>query len=60
MEEADMQVKLAFTEATRSMTAGPWRAVNRRPAPVPVTEWPDSKQTARDRGEWYLHTVIGR
>ena len=33
---------------------------NYRVAHVPVTVRQENAEIARDRGEWYLHTVIGR
>ena len=57
-----MKVKQAPTRATVSMIrlTGPWMVASPRSAPVPVTEWPNNRQIAGYRGEWYLHTVIGR
>ncbi len=57
-----MQVKQALSKATLSIIwhIGVQLVTSLGPVPVPETEWHDNRQIARDRGEWYLHTVIGR
>ena len=62
IKEEDMKVRQALTKATRSMTwlNGPWNGGEPSSGAVPVTERHHDRQIARDRGEWYLHTVTFR
>ena len=57
-----MQVNQALTKATLSMIwrTGAQLVASLGPVAVPETEWHDNRQIARDQGEFYLHTVIGR
>ena len=55
-------IKRAITKVMRLTTSlTDYRIVaSPAPVPVPITDRHVDRQVARDTGEWYLHTVIGR